>query len=409
MSAHKGPHPGEEGMEPVSRERGGRFNMKVIAGGAAGILFLGAGVYAIAGITQQVDREDPKGLQPASFTAKAPDVEVKEPATAAVETKKADPGKTEPATETKKTEERVRDRGQERKAAPNPNFKVKTVMFDNAHMASVINPYLSGSASGQGIRQEGGGGGMGQRGEGMAEGTGGGSGRRIAGNGGESGSGNAKGDFYTGGGGRSGQGLYHPHSLQPELAGCVVKAGEEIIVESPNPVRTELPGQVRGRVVEDVWGWEFLGGGRQQDCLAIPAGSTTMAEVNAAAVGRGSMRVQMCATRIDLLGGGIMPMECSPTLGQDGAAGVEAESDYQWGGIATGILIEAALSAAGALGGLIEGPAGVAVNVGTQGLRGVGSEYVNRELMRPPVLTMQRGAIYRIQVNADISFPLTGE
>ena len=130
-----------------------------------------------------------------------------------------------------------------------------------------------------------------------------------------------------------------------------------------------------------------------------------MAEVNATGVSRGDLRVQMCATRIDLLGGGIMPMECSPTLGQDGSFGVEAESDYNWGGVATGILIEAALATVSGLGNLIEGPAGVAVNVGTQGMRGVGSEYVNRELMRPPVLTMQRGAIYRIQVNADISFP----
>ena len=130
-----------------------------------------------------------------------------------------------------------------------------------------------------------------------------------------------------------------------------------------------------------------------------------MSEVNAGGVSRGDLRIQMCATRIDLLGGGIMPMDCSPTLGQDGAFGVEAESDYQWGGIATGILIEAALSTVSALGGLIEGPPGVAVNVGTQGIRGVGSEYVNRELMKPPVLTMERGAIYRVQVNADISFP----
>ena len=97
-------------------------------------------------------------------------------------------------------------------------------------------------------------------------------------------------------------------------------------------------------------------------------------------------------------------MECSPALGQDGASGVEAESDYPWTGIATGILLEGALSFVGALGNLIEGPAGVAVNVGTQGVRGIGSEYINRELMRPPVLTIERGAIYSIQVNSDIAF-----
>jgi type IV secretory pathway VirB10-like protein len=234
----------------------------------------------------------------------------------------------------------------------------------------------------------------------MAAGTGG----RDQGGSSGRGGGSSKGDFYTGGGGRSAQGLYHPHGVQPELAGCVLKAGEEIVIENQNPVRTELPGKVRGYVIETAYGWEFLGNGRTRECTAVPVGSTVLSEVNASGVSRGDLRVQMCATRINLKGGGIMPMECSPALGQDGASGVEAESDYQWGGIATGILLEATLSTVGALGGLIEGPAGVAVNVGTQGIRGVGSEYIARELDRPPVLTMKRGAIYRIQVNADISF-----
>jgi len=135
---------------------------------------------------------------------------------------------------------------------------------------------------------------------------------------------NAKSDFYTGEGGRSKQGLYHPHSLQPELTGCVLKAGEELIIQNPNPVRTELPGQVRGIVTDDAHGKVFMGNGQVHNCLAIPAGSTVMTEVNATGVSRGDMRVQMCATRVDLLGGGIMPMACSPALGQDGASGVES-------------------------------------------------------------------------------------
>ena len=400
MSAHKGPHPGDDGMEKHGRPAGGRFNKKTLGIGVGGLALAAIGLYSIAGITQEVDREEPKGLQPASITARAPETPLPaaEPvAEAPAPTQKPGPNQpTPPNTEKPVQRERQEQRGRPA-PAPNKNFKVATLAFNNQHMGSVIKPYLDGSAMG-GEESTGGSGGMtatktGARSEG--------SGERSDGHG----SGNAKGSFYTNGGGRSKQGLYHPHSLQPELAGCVLKAGEEIVIESPNPVRTELPGQVRGRVVEDAWGFVYLGNGQQEECLAIPAGSTTMAEVNASGVSRGDLRIQMCATRIDLLGGGIMPMDCSPTLGQDGSFGVEAESDYNWGGVATGILIEAALATISGLGNLIEGPAGIAVNVGTQGMRGVGSEYVNRELMRPPVLTMQRGAIYRIQVNADISFP----
>jgi type IV secretory pathway VirB10-like protein len=378
-SYQKESHPGDDGIDEPAREYGGRFNRRtLLLGGASGVAILGA-LYALAGITTEPQREEPKGLQPASISARVP--EATPPNVPKVETPSVqDPGRSQP------------DQGLEHRtqpARPIPkNFKVSVLAFGNKHMTPVMSPLLEGSST-------------------VREGRNGGSGGIpvAADIGQQEGRASVKEDFYTGGGGRSKQGLYHPHSLQPELSGCVLKAGEELIIQNPNPVRTELPGQVRGILIEDAYGRIFLGGGRVRECLAIPAGSTVMTEVNATGVSRGDMRVQMCATRVDLLGGGIMPMACSPALGQDGASGVEAESDYAWSGIATGILIEGALSFVGALGGLIEGPAGVAVNVGTRGIRGAGGEYVNRELMRPPVLTMRSGAIYRIQINSDIPFP----
>jgi type IV secretory pathway VirB10-like protein len=389
MSMHKSAHPGDDGFETPERENGGRFNKKnlLMAGGAVVALFVVG--YSIAGITQErPEKDEPKGLAPAQFTAQAPEPTLRREEPAADPEPAATPTQEPRRERIKETRTSGREERKE-KWKPPTNFKVSVLTFGNSHMQPVMAPLLQGN----GMAADSAAGGRAGVSQAKAQGTG-------------QGGGNAnKGDFYTGGGGRSGQGLYHPHSVQPELEGCVLKAGEEIIIQNPNPVRTELPGQVRGVVVEPAYGWVFLGNGQTEECLAVPAGSTVMTEVNSGGVSRGDMRVQMCATRIDLKGGGIMPMSCSPALGQDGASGVEAESDYQWGGIATGILIEAALSTVGALGGLIEGPAGVAVNVGSQGIRGVGSEYVNRELMRPPVLTMTRGAIYRIQVNSDIAFP----
>lgn len=375
----KEPHPGDDGIDEPVRDYGGRFNRRtLLLGGAAGIALLCA-LYALAGITTEPQREEPKGLQPASISARMPEASPSH-------TPKAE---TSPVQDTGKPEPERGPEPRTQAAKPVPkNFKVSVLAFGNKHMTPTMSPLLEGSGT-------------------VQDGRGGGSGGTPPGAGIQQPKArtNAKENFYTGGGGRSRQGLYHPHSLQPELAGCVLKAGEELIIQNPNPVRTELPGQVRGIITEDAYGRVFQDGGHVRECLAIPAGSTVMTEVNATGVSRGDVRVQMCATRLDLLGGGIMPMACSPALGQDGASGVEAESDYAWSGIATGILIEGALSFVGALGGLIEGPAGVAVNVGTRGLRGVGGEYVNRELLRPPILTMRPGAIYRIQINSDISFP----
>jgi type IV secretory pathway VirB10-like protein len=365
-------------FDEPSRDSHGRFNKKTLMAGVAGIALVLAGLYAVAGITSENERSEPKGLQPVMFNAKVPEPSPQVAQMPPPVTKSPDPAQEHREEPRRPVQAVVR--------APLPkDFKKSVLVWGNKYAGSMIDPMLKGSSMADA------GGSHGQGGVTPAAASGGHQG-------------NGKSDFYTGGGGRSKQGLYHPHNLQPELSGCVLKAGEELIIQTPNPVRTELPGQVRGVITEDAWGKVYTGNGQVHECIAIPAGSTTMVEVNATGVGRGDMRVQMCATRVDLLGGGIMPMECSPALGQDGGGGVEAESEYQWSGIATGILIDGALSFVNALGGLIQGPAGVAVQVGTQGIRGVGSEYVNRELMKPPVLTMKPGAIFRIQINSDISF-----
>jgi hypothetical protein len=194
--------------------------------------------------------------------------------------------------------------------------------------------------------------------------------------------------------------------LVGELKGCVVKAGTQITLQTRSRVRTTLPQRILGYVVNPVEGNHYLGNGEVERCLAIRAGSTILSEVNASGVERGDLRIQACALRLDLLGGGRRPLGCQPAHGADGGAGIEATSDYDYSGIATGILIDAALATARGLTGLIGGPAGIAVQVGTQGVSEVGSEYVRRELMRPPILTMESGAIYGVQLNGDLSLPI---
>lgn len=228
----------------------------------------------------------------------------------------------------------------------------------------------------------------------------------MGGRGGErSGGMNGKAAFYANGGASYARGLDIESELMPEAPGCVIKAGEQITLQTRKPVRTTLPQRILGYVVNPVEGNHYLGNGMVERCLAIRAGSTVLSEINAN-VDRGDLRIQACALRLDLLGGGRRVLDCQPAHGADGGAGIEAESDYAVAGIATGILIEAALASARGLGGLIAGPAGIAVQVGASGISDVGSEYVRRELMRPPVLTMEAGAIWGVQLNGDLSFPI---
>ena len=219
--------------------------------------------------------------------------------------------------------------------------------------------------------------------------------------------GSNKQSFYSGGAASGGaRDLDVPGELMPELSGCVVKAGTYIPLQNRSTVRTALPARVLSYVYQEVEGTHYLGNGQVESCTAIPAMSTVLSKVNASGVERGDLRIQACALRIDLNGGGRRPLGCQPAHGADGGAGIEAESDYQVSGIATGILIEAALASVRGLTGLIGGPAGIAVQVGANGISDVGSEYIRNELMTPPVLTMKAGATWGIQLNGDIAFPI---
>jgi hypothetical protein len=80
----------------------------------------------------------------------------------------------------------------------------------------------------------------------------------------------------------------------PELAGCVVKDG------------TTIEAGQRGGVVQilrPVYGRDYE---RKEECVAIRAGSTLKLEPR----GQGSL----CATRLDLAGGGIKPLGCWPVF-----------------------------------------------------------------------------------------------
>jgi hypothetical protein len=112
----------------------------------------------------------------------------------------------------------------------------------------------------------------------------------------------------------------------------------------------------------------------------------------------------MCARRLDLAGGGIKNLGCWNGHGGDGAAGIPAESSFDWGGVIGGLLIDSALGLGQNLAGIIAGPPGVALSVFGREANTCGTSYTRQRLERPPVLTIRRGALFQVRTSADLAF-----
>jgi hypothetical protein len=83
-----------------------------------------------------------------------------------------------------------------------------------------------------------------------------------------------------------------------------VKAGTQISLQTHSAVRTTLPQNDLGYVVNTIEGKHCLGNGRVERCLAIRPGSTILSKINSSGVERGDLRIQACALRSVLLEGG---------------------------------------------------------------------------------------------------------
>ena len=197
-----------------------------------------------------------------------------------------------------------------------------------------------------------------------------------------------------------------PGELLPEAGGCVLKAEEYIPVQAERFTSTALPGRIRVRIPQPVMGQHFLGHGRVEACEAIPAFSAMSLAINTRGTARGDTRVQACALRLDLNGGGRRVLGCQPSHGGDGAAGIEAGVDYDWAGLGAAVLLSATMSVIESLGDLVAGVPGVAVNVGGERLGRMGDEIIRQEFERPPTLTIEAGALFGVQLDADLSLPL---
>jgi type IV secretory pathway VirB10-like protein len=206
--------------------------------------------------------------------------------------------------------------------------------------------------------------------------------------------------------GMGGTALDVPGELLPEVGGCVLKSEEFIPVQAERFTSTALPGRIRVRIPQPVMGQHFLGNGRVEACEAIPAFSTMSLAINTAGTARGDTRVQACALRLDLNGGGRRVLGCQPSHGGDGAGGIEAGVDYDLTGLGAAILLDATMSVINSLGDLIAGIPGIALQVGGERVGAMGDEIIRQEFERPPTLTIEAGALFGIQLNADLSMPL---
>lgn len=215
--------------------------------------------------------------------------------------------------------------------------------------------------------------------------------------------------FYSGGNQRGGDndGLDHKYGFRPELKGCVLKAGQEIRVQSQDTLEATLPGEVTLYTIDPTWGKRFLRNGRVERCLWAQPASSMLLKANVQNIERGQVRVQVCASRLDKRGGGRINLGCMNGYDRDGSSGLRAISDRDWSGAITGLMFEAALSTFDALGNSIGGgrnsPVTVALGSITQGTNEIGREFVYEELRKPAKLTVYGGNVFYIKANADIS------
>jgi type IV secretory pathway VirB10-like protein len=209
-----------------------------------------------------------------------------------------------------------------------------------------------------------------------------------------------------------GRKLYHAAGELPPLPGCVAKTGNVIQLATLGVTKNSAPGQFALKVVAPLQGviYDQRRGPRACTHPLVPPNSTVICEPNTVSTGRGDQIIQAVCSRIDFPNGGTLPLDGFPLVAADGSVGVPAESDYPWGDVLKGMLIDIASAIPGALvtasaGALSGGGAGVILNVGADGFQQAGQQYKQDEVKIQKVLYIPKAAPTGLFIPADIALP----
>ena len=186
-------------------------------------------------------------------------------------------------------------------------------------------------------------------------------------------------------------------ALEPLASPNVVQAGSVIAAALVTGIRSDLPGQVIAQVTENVCDSPT---GRT---LLIPQGARLIGSYDSD-VAAGQSRALVAWTRLIMPDGRSIVLDKMPAADAAGQAGLQDRTDYHWGGLLRAAAISTLLSV-----GAQSGSSGSTDDL-TRALREgasdsisrTGRQVVDRELGRPPTITIRQGYPVRVIVTRDI-------
>lgn len=204
--------------------------------------------------------------------------------------------------------------------------------------------------------------------------------------------------FLKGGGGRDSD--YVASKMSKPMSPYEVKAGTIIPVSLVTGINSDLPGEIIGRVKENVY--DTVSG----NYLLIPQGSTVLAAYDSA-ITYGQNRVLVCWNRLVRPDGSSINMECMPGTDLDGNAGFSGKVNNHYGRLMAGVLVSSVLSIGATksqgsgLGDSMSVEKMFAANVGGH-INDVGQQITSKNLEIQPTIEVPPGDSVNVLVNKDM-------
>ena len=186
-------------------------------------------------------------------------------------------------------------------------------------------------------------------------------------------------------------------TLEPAISPNVVQAGAIISAALVTGLRSDLPGQVVAQVTENVFDSPT---GRT---ILIPQGTKLIGTYDHD-VAAGQSRALVAWTRLILPGGGSVTLDRMPGADTAGYGGLQDRVDNHWGGVLKAALVSTVLGIGAQSGsGNSRSDLARALRDGaSESLSRTGRQIVERELDRPPTITIRPGYPVRVIVTRDI-------
>lgn len=185
--------------------------------------------------------------------------------------------------------------------------------------------------------------------------------------------------------------------LLPPADTNIVQAGTVIPAAMITGLRSDLPGQIVAQVTQSVYDTPT---GR---ILLIPQGARLIGTYDND-IAAGQSRALVAWTRLILPDARSIALDRMPGADAQGYAGLQDRTDYHWGGLLRAALVSTILGV-GAQSGSNNGSTSISQAIrdgASESIARTGRQIVDRELNRPPTITIRPGFPVRVIVTRDL-------